>query len=102
MPEVIINGPEGRLEGRYHHAKQTNAPIALLLHPHLVLPMRISEYGAHSATQREGAQALEKLLATNGLLIVEVFWVLAARMSEIPLGGERCVWYPNKVEENRE
>ena len=22
MPEVIINGPEGRLEGRYHHSKQ--------------------------------------------------------------------------------
>jgi alpha/beta superfamily hydrolase len=34
MPDVIINGPEGRLEGRYHHAKETNAPIALLLHPH--------------------------------------------------------------------
>jgi alpha/beta superfamily hydrolase len=34
LPEVIINGPEGRLEGRYHHAKQSNAPIALLLHPH--------------------------------------------------------------------
>jgi len=34
MPEVIINGPEGRLEGRYHHSKQANAPIALLLHPH--------------------------------------------------------------------
>jgi alpha/beta superfamily hydrolase len=34
MPEVIINGPEGRLEGRYHHSKETNAPIALLLHPH--------------------------------------------------------------------
>jgi alpha/beta superfamily hydrolase len=34
MPEVIINGPEGRLEGRYHHSKQPNAPIALLLHPH--------------------------------------------------------------------
>jgi alpha/beta superfamily hydrolase len=31
---VIINGPEGRLEGRYHHGKQPNAPIALLLHPH--------------------------------------------------------------------
>ena len=34
MPEVIFNGPEGRLEGRYHHSKITNAPVALLLHPH--------------------------------------------------------------------
>jgi alpha/beta superfamily hydrolase len=34
MPEVIFNGPEGRLEGRYHHAKTENAPIALVLHPH--------------------------------------------------------------------
>ncbi len=34
MPEVIFNGPEGRLEGRYHHSKLSNAPIALLLHPH--------------------------------------------------------------------
>jgi alpha/beta superfamily hydrolase len=34
MPEVVINGPEGRLEARYHHAKQDNAPIAVMLHPH--------------------------------------------------------------------
>ena len=34
MPEVIINGPEGRLEGRYSHARTPNAPVALLLHPH--------------------------------------------------------------------
>ncbi|MGE4280842.1 MAG: alpha/beta hydrolase [Magnetospirillum sp.] len=34
MPEVIFNGPDGRLEGRYHHSKVVNAPIALLLHPH--------------------------------------------------------------------
>lgn len=33
MPEVIFNGPEGRLEGRYHHSKRPNAPIALVLHP---------------------------------------------------------------------
>jgi alpha/beta superfamily hydrolase len=33
MPEVIINGPEGRLEGRYFPAKVPNSPIALLLHP---------------------------------------------------------------------
>lgn len=34
MPEVIFNGPEGRLEGRYHHGADENAPVALLLHPH--------------------------------------------------------------------
>ncbi|MFM2045385.1 MAG: hypothetical protein RLY86_3961 [Pseudomonadota bacterium] len=34
MPDVIINGPAGRIEGRYSHAKQPNAPVALLLHPH--------------------------------------------------------------------
>ena len=34
MPEVIFNGTEGRLEGRYHHSKRSGAPIALLLHPH--------------------------------------------------------------------
>ena len=34
MTDVIINGPEGRLEGRYSHSRDTTAPIALLLHPH--------------------------------------------------------------------
>jgi uncharacterized protein len=34
MPEVIFNGTEGRLEGRYHHSKRTGASIALVLHPH--------------------------------------------------------------------
>ncbi len=34
MPEVIFNGPEGRLEGRYHHSEMKNAPVAVVLHPH--------------------------------------------------------------------
>lgn len=34
MPDVIFNGPEGRLEGRYHHGADSHAPIALVLHPH--------------------------------------------------------------------
>ncbi len=34
MPEVIFNGPEGRLEGRYQHGRGPNAPVALILHPH--------------------------------------------------------------------
>ncbi|MDH5189122.1 MAG: alpha/beta hydrolase [Rhodospirillaceae bacterium] len=33
MPEVIFNGPDGRLEGRYSHSKVPGAPIALILHP---------------------------------------------------------------------
>lgn len=35
MPEVNIVGPEGRLEGRYHHQPNADrSPIALILHPH--------------------------------------------------------------------
>jgi alpha/beta superfamily hydrolase len=34
MPEVIFNGPAGRIEGRFHQSKTPNAPIALVLHPH--------------------------------------------------------------------
>ncbi len=34
MPEVMINGPEGRIEARYLHAQDPGAPIALMLHPH--------------------------------------------------------------------
>ncbi|MEO1205589.1 MAG: alpha/beta hydrolase [Pseudomonadota bacterium] len=34
MPELIINGPAGRLEARYHHEGASDSPIALILHPH--------------------------------------------------------------------
>jgi alpha/beta superfamily hydrolase len=34
MPEVIFNGADGRLEGRYHHGKGGTAPLAVILHPH--------------------------------------------------------------------
>ena len=34
MTEVIFNGPDGRLEGRYHQSKKHDAPIAIVLHPH--------------------------------------------------------------------
>jgi hypothetical protein len=34
MPEVIFNGPEGRLEGRYHQSKRSTPSIALMMHPH--------------------------------------------------------------------
>lgn len=34
MPEVIFNGPAGRIEARYHHNKEAGSAIALVLHPH--------------------------------------------------------------------
>ena len=34
MPELIINGPAGRIEARYHHDPKSDSPIALILHPH--------------------------------------------------------------------
>lgn len=34
MPEIIISGSEGRIEGRYQPAEQKGAPVALVLHPH--------------------------------------------------------------------
>ena len=33
MPEVIINGPDGRLECRYMPSDMPDAPTALILHP---------------------------------------------------------------------
>ena len=33
MPEVILPGASGRIEGRYSPGKRPNAPIALILHP---------------------------------------------------------------------
>lgn len=34
MPEIIFNGSEGRLEGRYHHNNNPTSPVAVILHPH--------------------------------------------------------------------
>lgn len=34
MPEIVINGVEGRLEARYFHNKEEGAPVAVVLHPH--------------------------------------------------------------------
>ena len=33
MPEVILNGPHGRIECRYHSGPSPDSPIALILHP---------------------------------------------------------------------
>ncbi|MEM7072542.1 MAG: alpha/beta hydrolase [Pseudomonadota bacterium] len=34
MPELILQGPEGRIEARYSRTDDPSAPTALILHPH--------------------------------------------------------------------
>ena len=34
MPEVVLTGAAGRIEGRYSQGKSESAPVALILHPH--------------------------------------------------------------------
>lgn len=34
VQEIVFNGPEGRLEGRFFKSEELNAPAILLLHPH--------------------------------------------------------------------
>ena len=33
MTEVLISGPEGRIEARYRHGEKFDSGVALILHP---------------------------------------------------------------------
>ena len=33
MVDILISGPEGKIEAKYHHNNNANSPIALILHP---------------------------------------------------------------------
>ncbi|MDC0344777.1 alpha/beta hydrolase [Alphaproteobacteria bacterium] len=57
MPEIVINGPEGRLEARYQQSAAPNAPVALILHPH-------PEYGG--TMNNKVTYALFKAFTTMG------------------------------------
>ncbi len=63
MPEVIINGPAGRLEGRYHKSSNPKAPVALVLHPH---PL-------HGGTMNNKiSYNLYKTFANNGFSVLRI------------------------------
>lgn len=63
MPEVIFNGPEGRIEGRYHHSTHSNPPVALVLHPH---PL----YGG--TMNNKVVYTLYKSLVENGFSVLRI------------------------------
>jgi alpha/beta superfamily hydrolase len=61
MPEIILHGPEGRLEGRYQQSATPNAPIALMLHPHPQHGGTMNNkvvYSLYQAFQRRGFSVL--------------------------------------------
>jgi len=63
MPEVIINGPAGRIEGKYHQSTNTKAPVALVLHPH---PL-------HGGTMNNKVTyAIYKAFVNNGFSVLRV------------------------------
>ncbi|MFT6077874.1 MAG: alpha/beta superfamily hydrolase [Myxococcota bacterium] len=63
MPEVIISGQSGRLEGRYHQNPNPKAPVALVLHPH---PL-------HGGTMNNKVTyALYKAFANNGFSVLRI------------------------------
>jgi alpha/beta superfamily hydrolase len=63
MPEVIISGQSGRLEGRYHQNPNPKAPVALVLHPHSL----------HGGTMNNKiTYSLYKSFANNGFSVLRI------------------------------
>jgi len=62
MPEVIFNGPEGRIEGRYSpNLEDPTAPTALVLHPHPLHGGTMNNkvvYSAYQSFARNGFSVL--------------------------------------------
>ncbi|MEL6318210.1 MAG: alpha/beta hydrolase [Pseudomonadota bacterium] len=61
MPEVIFQGPEGRLEGRFHEIKEKDSPIAIVLHPDPRLGVSMNNrvvYETHHLFHRLGFSVL--------------------------------------------
>ncbi len=61
MPEVIFQGPEGRLEGRFHEIKEKESPIAIVLHPDPRLGVSMNNrivYETHHLFHRLGFSVL--------------------------------------------
>lgn len=61
MPEIFFSGPEGRIEGRYHHNETKGAPLVVVLHPHPLYGGTMNNkitYNLYHAFVRSGFSAL--------------------------------------------
>src|SRR3984957_999248 len=61
MPEIFFSGPEGRIEGRYHHNETKGSPIVVVLHPHPLYGGTMNNkitYNLYHAFVRSGFSAL--------------------------------------------
>ena len=61
MPEIFFSGPEGRIEGRYHHNETKGAPLVVVMHPHPLYGGTMNNkitYNLYQAFVRSGFSAL--------------------------------------------
>jgi len=61
MSEVMIDGPAGRLEGRFARGAEAGAPVALVLHPHPLYGGSLNNkvvFTLHRALHRHGFATL--------------------------------------------
>jgi alpha/beta superfamily hydrolase len=63
MPEIFFNGPAGRIEGRYIQSRDSDAPVALILHPH-------PQYGG--TMNNKVVYQSYKVLAENGFTVLRI------------------------------
>ena len=74
MPEVILNGPHGRIECRYHPGLSSDCPVALILHPEPnqggSMNNKVS-YGMYHEFRNRGFAVLRLIL--EELVAVKVF-----------------------------
>ena len=61
MPEVLITGPAGRLEGRYRHGRDPQAPVALVLHHDPRLGGNMNSRAAYELYQTFAARGFSTL-----------------------------------------
>ena len=83
MPEVILNGPHGRIECRYHSGQSPDSPIALILHPEPnkggSMNNKVS-YGMYHEFRNRGFSVWKDLLIASFISVCHVIsfsWVKA-------------------------
>jgi hypothetical protein len=63
MAEIFVNGPEGRIQGRYRPGGRPDSPIVLLLHPH-------PQYGG--TMNNKVVYAMQQAFGSHGFSVLRI------------------------------